>query len=206
VYLDTGTSIIGTNMYAYCGNDCVNMGDPDGTDAIYVLCYGGDAGGIPVVGHSLLLLQDANGKWWGTEYTGSKPSNARVQTFEMTEYDWKRVKIPVNKTLTKGASTALIKGDFTKSLKLAQTYKKLDDDREKNGQSLKTSRFGGGVGYWVLGNNCLHYVLIIMNAATGIPKPVMDYLARTNLSTTIPSVFYAELLAALRLSGVKKPK
>jgi hypothetical protein len=89
---------------------------------------------------------------------------------------------------------------------LAKTYSKLYDDRAKNGKSTNDSRFGGGAGYNVLFNNCLQYIAVILNASTGIPKPVVDVLSRASLSTTIPSVFYAELVAALRLSGVKKPK
>jgi RHS repeat-associated protein len=33
VYLDTGDGVLGTNMYAYCDNDAVNLCDPSGTDA-----------------------------------------------------------------------------------------------------------------------------------------------------------------------------
>ena len=212
-FCDTGTSMLGTNMYAYCDNDPANKYDPAGTDAIYAVLYSN--GGMKVVGHSLLLMQDADGIWWATEYIGrsgdtiiEQKKNARVYTWETVKGDetWQRIQNP-RKGLKSGASTALIKGDFTKSLKLAKIYNQLDDDRKKNGYSLEDSRFGNSTGYNLIFNNCLHYVLIIMNEAWALPKPVADVIGRALIPlTTIPSVFYAELLAALRLSGEKKPK
>lgn len=29
-YVDTGTGVLGTNMYAYCENDPINYSDPEG--------------------------------------------------------------------------------------------------------------------------------------------------------------------------------
>jgi hypothetical protein len=200
--MDTGDGILGTNMYAYCQGDPINMIDFEGTDAYYVVIYGD--GGIPVVGHSRLFLQDVDGVWWVTEYTGYKKKDARVYTWEATVRDWDRMKAP-RKGVWDGASNVLIPGDFTKSLELAKIYNKLDGDREKNDQKLNASRFGGGAGYNVLFNNCLHYVAIIMNESTGMPKPIADVFSRLLIPFTgIPSVFFAELLAGVRLSGVKK--
>ena len=34
IYEDTGSGVVGTNMYACCNNNPVMFGDPEGTDAV----------------------------------------------------------------------------------------------------------------------------------------------------------------------------
>jgi RHS repeat-associated protein len=64
-YVSTGQGIIGHNMFAYCNNNPANKEDSYGEDAIWIQ-EGNSAGGF---GHSGLLVQDSNGKWfyfyWG---------------------------------------------------------------------------------------------------------------------------------------------
>lgn len=49
-------------MFAYCYNSPVCLADYTGEDAIYVAVT--DLNGLPVVGHAVLFIQDANGKWY----------------------------------------------------------------------------------------------------------------------------------------------
>jgi len=58
--------LLGTNLFAYCGNNAVNKIDPDGYDAIWLQYYKG-AGNF---GHTALLIQDKKKVWqffsWGS--------------------------------------------------------------------------------------------------------------------------------------------
>ena len=47
-------SINGLNLFAYCDNDPINKFDPSGCDAILITEY--HSLGIPIVGHSVLLV------------------------------------------------------------------------------------------------------------------------------------------------------
>jgi len=195
--MDTQQGVLGTNMYVYCLNDPVNLFDPAGTDAYYVVDYNTMVSGIMIVGHSRLLLQDAEGVWWMTEFTGSNKKNARVTTRPATPDDWARAKAPLIRTrigsinlYTGGASNVLLKGDFTEGLELAKKYASGEKDVGK---------------YTVLINNCLHYVLDIMLASgDGLDDSLMSIIVRVNPLTTIPSLFYAELFAAVKLGMYKK--
>ena len=196
---------MGTNMYAYCQGNPVNLWDPAGTDAIYAVIFSN--GGMKGVGHSLLMLQDANGDWWATEFIGYDENvfvamkKARVNTWitEKGDTTWKRISTP-HDGVKSGACLAYIKGDFTKGLEIAKEY------AEGDGKS-----FGA---YNPLWNNCQHYVLEIMLTAQGVDKGVMDVIISevnkinpiASLPLAIPIVFYGTLIAALRLTGVKKPK
>ena len=60
MYCDTQSSILGTNMFAYCNNNPVNQIDPEGTDAIWLqFAYGANN-----CGHTSLLIQDSANIWW----------------------------------------------------------------------------------------------------------------------------------------------
>jgi len=182
VYFIAGDDVLNAaNMYAYCNGNPVMLVDPNGTDAYLVIDYNTGKGGLAVVGHSRLLLQDSAGTWWMTEFTGFNKKDARIYTRPATNADWARAKEPVNITLTKGASNVLIKGNFTKGLELAKKY------AQGNGKS-----FGP---YAVIGNNCLHYVLKILGAGTFADNALRNAMMRANLLTTIPSVYFAKVLA-----------
>ena len=77
--------MIGNNMFAYGLNNPSCMADHDGEDAVYVVTTGTD--GIPVVGHAILFLQDSEGNWYKTHYTGTKKKNAKVHTYKVSESD-----------------------------------------------------------------------------------------------------------------------
>ncbi len=48
------------NLFAYCRNSCVTAADSDGNDAYWLT----DTDGLPVVGHTSLLMQHGNGSWY----------------------------------------------------------------------------------------------------------------------------------------------
>ena len=60
VYVSTGQGFIGNNMFAYCYNNIVNAVDMTGEDAIWLQ----DSDNVGSMGHSGLLLEDAEGNWW----------------------------------------------------------------------------------------------------------------------------------------------
>ena len=177
IYMDTGQGVRGTNMYMYCLNDPINWIDPEGTSAIFVVNFRG-AGGLAVVGHSLLLLQDAHGDWWFTEFTGTSKANARVNTGRVDRDILARVTAPVNATFTQGSLAVYIPGDFTRSLKLAQMY---------DAGKLNVGR------YVFYGNNCNHYALRILFAGTFADNAVMRALMGKNPITNTPIATYFAL-------------
>ena len=56
-FASTGQGLLGNNMFVYCLNNPVRLGDFTGEDA--VVLYDED-----FVGHIGVLVQDENGKWW----------------------------------------------------------------------------------------------------------------------------------------------
>ncbi len=68
--------------YHYDSNEINNVYSVNNyTWAIYVTDYSSD--GLPVVGHARLYIEDNSGKWWLTEFTGTKPSNAKVYCYKV---------------------------------------------------------------------------------------------------------------------------
>ena len=193
VYMDTGQQVLGTNMYMYCLNDPINMIDPEGTAAIFAVIYTWGPG-IPFVGHSVLMIQDANGDWWWTEFRSGAgesvlegKSNAFVLTRRAIQSDWELIATPVNNTLTRGAQAIRLEGDFTQSLELAHEFAARDWD------------------YHFTFNNCLHYSIAILNASPDYRGSIMEMFPQASLPTTIPSVFYGMLVARARMSGESRP-
>ena len=56
-FASTGQGLLGNNMFAYCLNNPVILGDFDGYDAVVLYKESG-------VGHIGFLVQDENGDWW----------------------------------------------------------------------------------------------------------------------------------------------
>ena len=160
--------MIGNNMFAYGLNNPSCMADHDGEDAVYVVTTGTD--GIPVVGHAILFLQDSEGNWYKTHYTGTKKKNAKVHTYKVSESDMQSY------FLSKNVKHIYISGDFSDSYELAQSY---------NG-----SNYGG---YNLFSNNCLHYVKELLKA--GSPEKPWFNLA-INGREIRPMSFYKSLVRA----------
>ena len=157
-------------MFAYCYNSPVCLADYTGEDAIYVVALSFEEEGLPVVGHAVLYLQDENGKWYKTEFTGpiTNPSAAKVYLDAM---DFETIFWNLYESNTE---FMYIKGDFSASYELAKEY---------NG-----TNYGG---YKVMKNNCLHYVKELLQA--GSPD---SYRTRININN--PTIVPIEYLNALK--------
>ena len=161
-------------MYCYCKGNPVLYVDPDGNDAILITEY--LPSGLSIVGHSVILIQDENGEWWITEYSGSDKSTAHVVCRKATQSDWERFKPQKgfwnsikNLFQISGNSSVYLKGDYSNSLSKAQ--------------GLIGSDLGG---YNLLTNNCLHYVKSILSE-TNIDSVTNSYFK--NSKTFIPNMF-----------------
>ena len=93
-------------MFAYCYNSPVCQADYTGEDAIYVAVT--DLNGLPVVGHAVLFIQDANGKWYMTEYAGENKNDASVQISPASdEMILKTIVLPLSRTMYPRQSSIL---------------------------------------------------------------------------------------------------
>ena len=152
-------------MFAYCYNSPVCLADYTGEDAIYVAVT--DLNGLPVVGHAVLFIQDANGKWYMTEYAGKNKNDASVQISPASD------EMILKTIVSNKKNWVYIPGDFSASYELAQQY--------------CGTNYGG---YNLLVNNCLHYVREILRAGT--PDSFLYTLA-FECSTIIPVRFCKNL-------------
>lgn len=155
-------------MFAYCNNSPVCMADYNGEDAIYVVILDDD--GIPVVGHAMLYIQDADGNWYLTEFAGDRKPDANISltstsVMEMVKY-----------LLSGHKKWVYIKGDFSASYELAKQH---------NG-----TNYGG---YLLNKNNCLHYAKEILLA--GSPDSLLYKFAFRH-PTIVPMEFYVNLRKA----------
>ena len=154
-------------MFAYCYNRPVCMADFNGEDAIYVLVLSKEAEGLPVVGHARLYIQDADGNWYRTEYTGPSKSDAEV----MLEYRTEEAML--EEINTRGVKVNYISGDFSASYELAKQYNGTD--------------YGG---YSLFRNNCLHYAKEILQAgATDSFTSMCSLVFPTNVPTLFFTIF-----------------
>ena len=104
-------------MFAYCLNNPVCMIDFEGENAIYVVDFTSNQG-LPVVGHAILYLQDEEGNWYKSEFTGVFPdkSTAKISTRSVSEDD---IQVFIENST---ASAFYIPGDFSSSYELAKKY------------------------------------------------------------------------------------
>ena len=170
----------------YCLNDPVSMADYQGDDAIYVVDYGPN--GLPIVGHARLYIQDEEGNWQMTQYTGQFPF---PWTANITYGTPKGMYKDELDTILSGdpltqAKYTYIEGDFSESCKVADSYKGTD--------------YGG---YRLGTNNCLHYVREILTYGIFEDSAVETtvYASYTN----VPIVFFSDLSIA-KNSGILRGK
>ena len=172
-FLSTGQGMLGNNMYAYCLNNPINMFDYAGTDAIYISKTSGEES-LPVVGHAVVYIQDADGNWYVTEYIGSNKKNARIRTRTATEEELELIDRMLQNEDISGLQYTYIKGDFSDSVKLAIEY--------------NSSDYGG---YCLFTNNCLHYAKEIL-AKGKFDDPVAQIYAVSS-SQIVPIGFHMDL-------------
>jgi hypothetical protein len=121
------------------------MVDYNGKDAIYVVAFR-ERGGLPIVGHSLLFIQDKNGKWHRTEYAGQGFDKSTAEIV-VRGANMDIVNSMLSGEEISGYKYKHISGDFTASLELAEEY--------------DGTNYGG---YLFLTNNCKDYVKEILSA------------------------------------------
>ena len=182
-YLDP-ESINGLNLYAYCYDNPVNMSDPSGNDAILITDYEWLDGGLPILGHSALIVEDEDGIWWLTELSGSinDKTTAKVVVKMIGTYEdvlnyerfqngndlWSKI---CRYLKISGNDWVYLKGDYSASLRAANEFEKNQD-------------FGS---YHVIKNNCLHYVKSILKESLGVEYSDFGFL---NFNTNIlPQTF-----------------
>ena len=192
-YLDP-KNVNGLNLYVYCNNNPIMYVDPNGDDAILFTVYCN--GGILIVGHTVLAIQDENGNWYITEYTGSQKDDAKVKYMEVngdivkymsdhygvySENDienykgWKKLKAIIANFIHGSSpySMVYLKGDYSGSLQQAS--------------ESKNSDLGG---YNLIINNCGQYIhRILRNSYNDIGK--MHYYFKYSI-TLIPAIFHLQ--------------
>ena len=152
-YLEPKT-INGLNLYAYCGNNPVMLVDFSGTDAVVVTVFGN--GGLPIVGHTALFVQDKDGNWYFTQYTfdlnGKNPwiHPFGLRTYIITEQLKKGESFEtyLNKYGYTNYQTSYLTGNFAYAAESAKYYGSVD----KN----KKGKYNNN--YNLLYNNCADYV------------------------------------------------
>ena len=170
-YLGYTGSVLGYNLYTYCeGNPIVNA-DFEGTDAQLILDFDNNDGGLLVLGHIALLIQDKKGQWYLTEYNFDENGNYKVMFSKGMGKYTKKYNSLKNYIGFEGWKFLYIKGDFTKSLDYAKS--KVNDD------------LGG---YHLLFNNCLHYVKDVLKRGKASNR-LLDLYFRYSF-TRIPTVFF----------------
>ena len=186
-YLEPDT-IGGVDLYAYCGNNPVMRKDPTGHDAIVVVEQG-----LPILGHIVVYIQDENGVWHKTEYTGDGMvlHNRLNNGSKLGDKGFNNISEVYTDigNFSHGATHTYIVGDFTESVGLAlDTYK-------------SETSFGT---YNLLFNSCQTYALGVLREGTASDPNVEKFL-HSNLAsiTAIPSVFEENLDAVANPSTEK---
>ena len=169
-------------MFTYCYNNTVNMADYEGRDAVFVVLTNPDERGLPIVGHAALYIQDSEGEWYFTEYTGTFPDKSTAKVY-MNAIDFSQVE----ETLASSTSV-YIEGDFSASVDLAQTYV---------GENYN--------GYNLIENNCLDYTCEILSEGTFKSKMIENVVKDRH--TAVPVDFGRSLaettLVVQIIEGVK---
>ena len=118
---------LGYNLFSYCSNNPVNMIDKYGEAAIWLQ----DADAVHNLGHTGLLIQDSDGKWyhfyWGADGTGKSGKSGvspRVEYLDGKFSNLNELNNVLNSTgCYKGRyeNGIYFDGDFSKSLEYAQS-------------------------------------------------------------------------------------
>ena len=171
-------------MFVYCLNSPVNMYDSSGTDAIYITRTS-DYESLPIVGHAIVFIQDADGTWYVTQYIGPSKKEAKVSTELANARELEEIERIMNNDSISGLQYTYIKGDFSDSVDLAVEY----DD----------SNYGG---YCLFANNCLNYAKEIL-AEGKFDDPIAQVYAVSS-SSIVPIAFHLDLAYGFMLSKVWK--
>ena len=180
--------INGMNLFCYCYNNPISYVDLEGNDAILVIEHGGE--GLPIVGHALLLFQDASGNWHLTEFrngTGGSGLKTCINLELLCDINddplesssrFKTENNIIYKLLDflnlGGYDYIRLKGDYSGCLKLAEKYKDPTNTKYNNNYNLFT-------------NNCLHYVNELLKKGYNTNPTVQKFIV--NSEEFVPITF-----------------
>lgn len=166
-YCDTETSIIGTNMFAYCDNNPVNYIDPEGFASVTINVYGG------AVGHADITI-DSKTYSFGN-YTSNR--NIFAQVFGRAQgylivananswrtYSRKSHGIESFTITVSNAEKAKIK-EYCEKVKSQSVYERPPKNNEYSGDRYVVKR-GDFAKYSLLTANCVHFT--VRSTANGI--------------------------------------
>ena len=186
VFYATGQGLVGNNMFAYCLNNPICMADYVGEDAVYVVDYK-EGRGLPIVGHAYVYIQDADGNWYKTEYTGQFPDKTTAIISVQKVKDFTEIEKILENQILDDKSYVYLSGDFTASLTYAQMH--------------AGSNYGG---YCLLHNNCMHYARDVLLEGTfdnfsqkvaldrynaNVPRGLYNYLKQYDVMSQIGEAF-----------------
>ncbi len=166
-YCDTETSIIGTNMFAYCDNNPVNYVDPEGFASVTLNIYGG------LVGHADITI-DSTTYSFGN-YTSNR--NIFAQVFGTAQgylivananswrtYSRKSHGIESFTITVSNAEKAKIK-EYCEKVKSQSVYERPPKNNEYSGDRYVVKK-GDFAKYSLLTANCVHFT--VRSTANGI--------------------------------------
>ena len=160
-------AINGLNLYAYCANNPVMLVDFSGTDAMLLTVFD-LPNGIPVVGHSILLIQVGD-EWYTTQFVSDLPypslsleflkSLFNINTYIKTEL----LDMSTDEYLAQFDNYMVteFQGDFTNSYEFANNQEYLDENYTGK--------------YNLFTNNCAHYVQDILAKSNDLDMNIRNY-------------------------------
>ena len=181
--VSTGQGFMGYNMYAYCLNNPETFIDTVGCGAVFLTAPRGASG----AGHTSLLIQDENGKWWYLHYDNTDkgkvrmeetPDDVAAQIFDdgTVNFDPLNMWLKENDIYAQDENyeyedCAYINGDFSDSVKYAL------------GLQNKSPK------YKVWGNNCANMCIDVLLKGKGLSKSQRDATEITRNALIIPNLW-----------------
>ena len=176
-YASTGQGVLGNNMFAYCLNNPASMIDTNGEDAIYVVDFG--PYGLPLVGHGYVYIQDEEGNWYKTEFSGQFPHKrtARILFDEVTSVGQEEIDAMIRGEHIQDKVYVYISGDFDESVAYAKKWDKTNYN-----------------GYNLIDNNCMDYCQDVL--LQGEFDNRREYQAMASYQKPVPSLLYIKIVNA----------
>ena len=174
IFVSTGIDLLDSNMYAYCCNNPVIYADYNGKDAILITSFKPGHNGVPVVGHSALLVDSGNG-WYFIEFG----RNYEKDTIEVLVENANSNNLygSIEERYTEHYWSTYLKGDYSGCYTFAQP---------KAGSDLD--------GYDPLLNNCVMFVCDELKYGNS-DYSCVDALHK-NIDVNIPILLYIATVGA----------